>query len=379
VNATVPTRPPAIFFLYRQSQLRRDALIAPIGSGARYSLYGLDELASAGSRVSHNLEPDRAPGWAARVGGAVLNRVVRAAGGYSGDFATVLACRRQLNDADVVFSTVDTVGIPLTLLSRCGVLRTPIVYAAIGLPERLAQLRTPRAQRLFLDAYRRLHTIVAYGWGEVEALREWLGGRGPRVEFVPFGVDTRYFAPQPATIVDTDVVSLGADPRRDHPLLVAFARAHPEWSCRLVLSSEAARELGRLPENLNIEVDVDFDEVRDRLGRARVVVLPVMDNSYSGATSVLLQAMAMAKPVVVSRTAAIATGYHLEDGANCRLVPPGDPAALEAAVSAVLSNDEYAASLGFGARETVERSLTWTRYTDAIASLLLAAAGGARA
>ncbi len=59
------------------------------------------------------------------------------------------------------------------------------------------------------------------------------------------------------------------------------------------------------------------------MSRARVVALPVRDNSYSGATTVLLQAMAMAKPVVVSRTAAIADGYDLEDGVNCRLVEPG--------------------------------------------------------
>ena len=244
VNATLPAPAPTVFFLYRHSQLRRDALAAPIGAGARYSLYGLDELSSAGAAVAHNLESGREARPVARVAGALLDRVVRAAGGYSGDFATVLASRRGLNHADVVFSTVDTVGIPLALLARRGVIRAPIVYAAIGLPERLGQLRSARARRVFLDAYRRLHTIVAYGWGEVEALRSWLGEAGPPVVFVPFGVDTTYFAPQPGTIVDTDVVSIGADPRRDHELLLALARAHPEWTFRLVLSSDAGRALG---------------------------------------------------------------------------------------------------------------------------------------
>ena len=198
MNATVPTQAQSVFVLYRESRLRRDALAAPVGAGSRYSLYGLDELAADGFTVSHNLAPGRAPGAAARAVGVVLDRAVRAVGGYSGDFASVLACRRQLNDADVVFSTVDTVGIPLTLLARRGLIRTPIVYAAIGLPERLAQLRTARARQLFLDAYRRLSTIVTYGWGEAEALREWLGDAGPRVLFVPFGVDTTYFAPNSA-------------------------------------------------------------------------------------------------------------------------------------------------------------------------------------
>ena len=64
--------------------------------------------------------------------------------------------------------------------------------------------------------------------------------------------------------------------------------------------------------------------MRRRLEEARVVALPVLDNSYSGATTVLLQAMALAKPVVVTRTKAIASGYGLVDGENCRLVEPGD-------------------------------------------------------
>ena len=374
VNATVPTPAPTVFFIYRHSQLRHDALAAPVGSGARYSLYGLDELAAAGWVVAHSLESGVRPGVVARAAGRVLDRAVRASGGYSGDFATVLACRRRLNDADVVFSTVDTVGIPLALLARRGVVRAPIVYAAIGLPERLAQLRTTRARRMFLEAYRRLHTIVAYGWGEVDALREWLGDDGPQVLFLPFGVDTTYFAPRASTTADTDIVSIGADPRRDHQLYLALARAHPEWSFRLVLTRDAARSLGAVPGNVTVEADLPFDGVRDRLANARAVVLPVRENSYSGATSVLLQAMATGKPVVVSRTAAIATGYHLEDGGNCRLVSPGSLDELDAAVRELLADDSQAATIGTRARETVERSHTWSRYAGALADVLAVAA-----
>ena len=112
---------------------------------------------------------------------------------------------------------------------------------------------------------------------------------------------------------------------------------------------------------------------------ARVVVLPVRENSYSGATTTLLQAMACAKPVVVTRTAAIARGYHLEDGANCRLVAPGDLAALEQAVTGVLDDPALAAGLGLQGRETVERHLTWARYANEMRQLLVDAADGTTA
>jgi glycosyltransferase involved in cell wall biosynthesis len=365
----------SVFVLYRDSALRREALQAPEGDPSRYSLYGLDELRRSGFDVRHDLEPEFEPRRREHLEHGLLDRVVRLGGGYSGDFARVLASLTEANRADAVFSTVDTVGIPLALLGRLGRVKRPVVYAAIGLPERLAQLRGAPAKRLFRDAYRRLHTIVAYGWGEVEDLRRWLGEGGPRVEFVAFGVDVEHFRPDAAAPVLDDIVSIGADPRRDFALLVELARRLPDRSLRVVASADNARELGALPANVQLETDVPFGRVRECLVGARVVVLPVRENSYSGATTTLLQAMACAKPVVVTRTAAIARGYHLEDGTNCRLVPPGELAPLEQAVSEVLDEEGRAEGLGRQARSTVERHLTWSTYTNALARFLTDAAG----
>ena len=130
---------------------------------------------------------------------------------------------------------------------------------------------------------------------------------------MPFGVDVEAFRPTGAP-PDVDVVSVGADPHRDFELLLTVARAMPETSFLVVTTADRARSLAGRPSNVSVETDLPFDEMRLRLERARVVALPVRDNSYSGATTVLLQAMALAKPVVVTRTAAIATGYGLEDG-----------------------------------------------------------------
>jgi glycosyltransferase involved in cell wall biosynthesis len=363
---------PRVFYLYRRSALRQEALARPPGAPERYSLYGLDELAASGIDVHHNLELPRAPRLRVRGVGGALDRAVRALGGYSGDFASVLETRRVLNSADAVFSTVDTVGIPLVLLAQARLVRVPIVYAAIGLPERIEQLE-PRAQQRYAAAYRRVHTIFAYGWHEVEALRAWLGEDAPPVTFVPFGVDTDAFRPAPEVVPEADVVAVGADPRRDYGLLLALAERRSEWSFTIVASRDHVTTLASAPPNVAVEFDLPFALAQERLASARVVVLPVRDNSYSGATTVLLQSMARAKPVVVTRTAAIAQGYHLEDGLNCRLVPPGGLSALEHAVSDLLSDPARAAEVGMRARETVERHLTWRRYTGAIRDLVLSA------
>ena len=369
-----PREPVRAFVLYRDSPLRREALRAPAGDPSRYSLYGLDELARSGFELRHDLEPEFEPGARTRAAASVLDRAVRLGGGYSGDFARVLASLGELNRSDVVYSTVDTVGIPLALLGRLGRVKAPVVYAAIGLPERLEQLRGPAAPRLFADAFRRLRTIVAYGWGEVEELRTWVGSDGASVEFVAFGVDAEHFRPEPSVQSEDDVVSIGADRTRDFELLVDLARRLPERSFHVVASADNAPAPDALPANVRLEVDVPFARVRECLLRARVVALPVRDNTYSGATTTLLQAMACGKPTVVTRTAAIAQGYHLDDGVNCRLVAPGDLAALEHAVVGVLDDRGLAAGLGLRARETVERYLTWPMYANEIRRLLVGAA-----
>ena len=244
-------------------------------------------------------------------------------GGYSGDFARVLASLEALNRADVVFSTVDTVGIPLALLGRLGRVKPPVVYAAIGLPERLEQLRgagrraalrsgvpTPRHDRgLRRGRGGRAASVARRGWPE------------SRVRLVRSGYGA--LPARPGRAAGDDVVSVGADPRRDFALLVELARRLPG----AVVSNrrfgrQRPRARGAACERAARGRRAVQPCARVASSQARVVALPVRENTYSGATTTLLQAMACGKPVVVTRTAAIARGYHLEDGVNCRLVPP---------------------------------------------------------
>ena len=117
-------------------------------------------------------------GAAARRGPASV--ALERAGGYGGDFATVLSSLRRLNRADVVVSTVDTVGIPLMLLARGRVVRSPFVYVAIGLPERLARLRSERMERLYAQALGSAAAIVAYSRHEADAIERLAARAGRR-------------------------------------------------------------------------------------------------------------------------------------------------------------------------------------------------------
>ena len=154
----------------------------------------------------------------------------------------------------------------------------------------------------------------------------------------------------------------------------------PETSFVVVTTAEHARSLAPSPANVTVETDLPFGEMRRRLASARVVALPVRENSYSGATTVLLQAMASGKPVVVTRTRAIASGYHLRrprelparGAGRCGCVRPR-------ALGDVLEDEAVSQALGARARETVERDLSWNRFAERIEALVRGACSGSAA
>ena len=87
--------------------------------------------------------------------------------------------------------------------------------------------------------------------------------------FVPFGVDTDAFRPDPDVVPEADVVSVGADPRRDFGLLLALAERRPDWTFTIVASRDHVTTLASAPPNVAVEFDLPFALAQERLASAR--------------------------------------------------------------------------------------------------------------
>ena len=364
-----------VFYLFRDTPERRETLrrlrAGEAGGLAAGQLFGFDALRAKGVAVDCNLRLPRIGSVRETVAGWIEKAYAPRTGIGLGDVCSVRAHLWQMNRARVVVATTDNTGLPAARLKARGRLRVPLVYVSVGLPERIesaAAISPARAAR-----YRKrlacVDRFVAYGHAEAEWLRRWLGDPD-KVRFVPFGVDTAQWRPETDVAETTDVLAVGSDPQRDFGLLIEYARRHPQVAVGLVVGKDCAAGLGPLPPNVDVRVQIPVAEVKLAIAAARAVVLPVKENTYSGATTTLLQCMAMGKAVAVSRVGAIRAGYGFEDGVNLRWMEPGSADSLAAAVDALLADAAARRRIGAAARRHVEENLDWNRYVRGIESAL---------
>ncbi len=99
---------------------------------------------------------------------------------------------------------------------------------------------------------------------------------------------------------------------------------------------------------------------------AASLIITGMDTTQGGACGFtnLIEAMAMARPVIITRTGALATEIDVERE-KCGLhVPPGDPIALAKAMETLLKNPAMAEEMGRAGRRLCETRYNIGRYAN---------------
>lgn len=180
---------------------------------------------------------------------------------------------------------------------------------------------------------------------EKQALREALGlPAGPIILFVGFFSRDK----RPDVLFDawTRLAAAAADP----PTLVCVgATQSPYFEVDPGLADRMRAEAGRLGRGDRLRLVGPTHEIERYFRSADVFALPSVREAMPMA---LLEAMACGLACVASRLPG-ATDVLIDDGVNGRLVPPGDVAALAAALSGVLASPADAATLGAAARRTI--------------------------
>ena len=232
--------------------------------------------------------------------------------------------------------------------SEAGGLQFAAVCAAANRP-RLAlfvhNLDRPRG-RFALRWWRaaaKVDLFLACSQRQVEFLRGFLGLPAERVRHVWDHTDTAFFSAGPAAPAKARplVISVGLE-QRDYKTL-AIATADLDVDVRISGFSKDAGAMARtFPETLPANLARRFyawPELAQLYRDADVVVVSCHENRYAAGVQSLMEAMASGRPVVATATAGLAAYL----GPMVVAVPPGDAAAMRAAILRTLADPAEAA------------------------------------
>lgn len=141
--------------------------------------------------------------------------------------------------------------------------------------------------------------------------------------------------------------------------------AMPEVHWVLVGDGELKGALEQRCRNLGVEAHVHFigwrEDIPDLLALCDVFALPSLSEHFG---RVLIEAMAMAKPVVATDAGGVPEiVIHGETGL---LVPPAEPKPFADAVSYLLNNPMLASRMGLAGRRRVEAEFSLERHAAAV-------------
>jgi glycosyltransferase involved in cell wall biosynthesis len=306
--------------------------------------YGLEHLAATGIGIV----PRQPPPW---LTGRVPARAVAIAEGRSLGFVQPLQLVHGRED--VAMAVLEREGWTHALLKAAAVApwsHVPLVLVSCWLADEARRASAGRLRRLRVLA-RAADLIVFWSRNQEAVFRDLLGVEHDRLCFVPFGVEAEFFTP---TGDDREpfVLTVGRDRGRDYRTFIAAAN-RLQMPVKVVCPRHAVRGLP-IADNVELLGQVSHVELRRLLRRAALVAIAVEpDVAYPSGQTVLLNAMAVGTPTVITDTIPIRDyGRH---GENTWLVPPRDPGALHAAMSALMDDVALRARLGIEGLHDVER------------------------
>lgn len=241
----------------------------------------------------------------------------------------------------------------------------PLAIVSCWLAETWRELdeRTLAAHRKALAA---VDKLLFFSSNQAAIFERELGVAPARMAHIPFGVDHRFFAP-PVGRVENDgrILAVGRDQSRDHPLLIEAIRG-TDMRLRLVGPPLDASE--EMPEEVELIPHLDHVAYRRALAQAAVVAVPTTAPAYPSGQTVVLEAMAMGKAVVVTDSPAMRE--YVTVGVTGELVPPGDAGALTRTLRQLLDDPERRWRLGQAGREAVEKRFNDLAMWEAVAEHL---------
>lgn len=266
----------------------------------------------------------------------------------------------------VVYSTAGTWGLPVgvasRLLGRSDFTHIMYVHRAYS-PSWLRLIRCLRPL-LHVDGW------ICLTQRQASLLRQVVD-QGTPIGVISQGVDTVFFDPEKARPPDRPryILSVGAE-MRNYALLF---RAVRDIDVDVIVKASSAwmaatrQAIDDVPSNVTLLTEhLSYPDLRDLYAGASVVVLPLYNTVQAAGITTMLEAMAMGKPVVATRS----EGLRKDLIANGLSVVEPSPQRIADRVAELLDDPQRASMLAARAQAYVRENLTLEAHAGSVVSFI---------
>ncbi|MFH0930615.1 MAG: glycosyltransferase family 4 protein [Candidatus Zixiibacteriota bacterium] len=204
-------------------------------------------------------------------------------------------------------------------------------------------------------AFSKMDCIFVSSRSEIQTYSRRLDINPEKFHFLPF--HTNIVDPKPSEEKEDYILSAGRT-ERDYPTLIQAIKGL-EIKLVIVADDHSLKKI-KGASGVKILKDLPYPEYLELLKRAKAVVLPLNPVSKSTGQVVMLEAMALGKPVISSKVTG--TLDYIEDGVNGLLVNPKDPTDLRNKLIWLLNKPDKAEQIGEKGFLFVKKHLTFDNY-----------------
>jgi glycosyltransferase involved in cell wall biosynthesis len=285
--------------------------------------------------------------------------------------------RRRSEEYDVIVTWSERLSMSLMTLDRAFGAKKPHVAM-------MYWFSRPSVRVPLLTLAESLHAFITWSTVQRAYAIEHLRMPPEKIYLVKHYVDQVFWHPMET---DADMICSAGSEMRDYRALVDALRG---LDVRCHIASDHVRvdrfgfarreSAAAFAEKASANVTIarkTLVELRELYAQSRFVVVPLEASDTDNGITVILEAMAMGKPVICSRTRGQVD--VIQDGVTGLFVPVGDPIALREAILSLWHDPARAAEMGRAARKYVEQHHSLEKFCREVKGAVDASLDGAPA
>ena len=228
----------------------------------------------------------------------------------------------------------------------------------------------PKQAFLLRHTYKYMDCIITWTSVQRDYAIHTLGIPKEKFFFVRHPVDQKFYQPVRR---DTNMICAVGSEMRDYQTLIEAMngldiRCHIAAAVVRVIRNNSAKivsldNMNSLPHNVTIGFKF-YPELRELYAQSRFAVVPLLPSDTDNGVNAILEAMAMGKAVICSRTRGQVD--VIEEGKTGLFVEQGNPRALREAIEYLWNNPDVADRMGRDGRAHIEKYHSLDQFVDSV-------------